>query len=145
MLVVMREMRLAEEGETNRQTQSDSKKRRLLVCASCFLECRRIVGLPRRCSHYCRAYSIPQTNITQKLQGLPVVHRAQMGARGSLVYHMASSVGRSCCKEQKLFPSPAVDPRIGADRLLLRGTDFHVRGVIKSVLIQHCSWCDNRH
>lgn len=80
-------------------------------------------------------FSTPPKKITEDIHRLPVLHRDQMGAWGCFVYHMASNVGGSCLKEQRLFNSKTLGILIVANILFLHRTHFYVHGVIKIVWI----------
>lgn len=69
-------------------------------------------------------------------------YRAQMGAQGCFVYHMASNVGRNCCKEQKLFNPQTGDRYTQADSVW--NIFLCLWCFIKSGLMQRSSQCDNR-
>lgn len=107
------------------------------------IEWRWILFLQCRCILNCRPCLRPQKSL-RLCSGSPATRRPD-GSSSCLVYQMASNIGGSCHKAQRLFNSKSHDIRIVADILFLHRTHFYIHGGIKIVWVLCFSECDNAH
>lgn len=98
-----------------------------------------------RCPHSFRACSVPKNKITQKLQGLAIATQRPDGSPQLLCLSCSLQCFKRQCKNYKLISSQTLHNPLGAGRQLLCGAYFYIHGMIKRVLNQPSSWCDNRH